>query len=197
MAALKRDFYSRSSLSVARDLLGKRLVRKLKGRLLSGVIIETEAYGGENDSASHAFKGKTPRNSVMFGPAGIAYVYAAYGIHFLLNVVAGEEGAPEAVLLRALAPLEGRDEMTRLRGGKEKALADGPAKLCQALSIDSSFNGWDLTVQRELWLEAHQVVSPDSVFTGPRIGIGYASPKDRAAPWRFQIAKGLKSLQKI
>jgi DNA-3-methyladenine glycosylase len=144
---LRRNFYSRSPITVARDLIGKALVRRLDdGTTLEGVIVETEAYGGKSDPASHAFRGMTPRNSVMFGMAGRAYVYFTYGFHNCLNFVTGNEGIACAVLIRALEPTKGVQKMSMFRNTKVVSnIASGPGKLCQALSIDRRLNGIDVT----------------------------------------------------
>lgn len=183
--ALERKFYNRDTLEVAHDLLGKKLIRWLDGTELSGIIVETEAYCGESDSACHAHRGQTLRNATMFGPPGCAYVYFTYGMHYLLNLVTEEEGKPCAVLVRAILPLTGVAEMQARRKRRGKDLTNGPAKLCQALSIDKSFNGWDLTEGRQLWVEQHQNVPTDRISVTPRIGIDYARKEDREALWRF------------
>lgn len=185
MTILNRKFYHRPTLEVACDLLGKKLVRSMNGRELSGIIVETEAYCGRKDSACHAHRGQTPRNAVMFGPPGHAYVYFTYGMHYLLNLVTEDEGAPCAVLIRAIEPLSGLAEMRTRRKRQGKDLTNGPAKLCQALNIDKAFNGWDLTKGKELWVERDQTIEAGRIITTPRIGIDYASPKDRDALWRF------------
>ena len=184
---LKQSFFARDTLLAARDLLGKKLVRTLNGQQLSGLIVETEAYLSEADSANHAAKGRTPRNSVMFEAGGIAYVYFVYGMHYMLNVVTGVAGKPCAVLLRAIQPLEGVETMRALRGNKTQHLTDGPARLCQALNIDKSFNRWDLTQGSRLWIEDAPPPPAAQIMTGPRIGIGYASPQAKQAPWRFWL----------
>ncbi len=190
MSILERDFYARPTITVARELLGKKLVRQMNGAKLSGVIIETEAYCGSADSACHAHRGKTPRNAVMFGRPGVAYVYFTYGMHYLLNLVTEEEGNPCAVLVRALLPLSGQGEMQARRKRHGKELTNGPAKLCQALAIDKSLNGWDLTRGKHLWVENYQSVQARDILSTPRIGIDYAREKDRKAPWRFLIRPG-------
>ena len=187
MSILERAFYARSTITVARELLGKKLVRQTDGAKLSGVIIETEAYCGSSDSACHAHRGKTPRNTVMFGRPGVAYVYFTYGMHYLLNLVTEEEGNPCAVLVRALLPLSGLEEMQSRRKKHGKELTNGPAKLCQALAIDKSLNGWDLTLGERLWVENDQSVQTRDILSTPRIGIDYAREKDRKAPWRFLL----------
>src|SRR5688572_1806731 len=150
MALLERDFFSRPTLTVARELLGHRLVREIEGQRLSGVIVETEAYIGPNDTASHASKGRTTRTEVMFGPAGYTYVYFIYGMHSMLNLTTEQPDFPAAVLIRAIHPQEGIALMQARRqkpGGvplKTVTLTNGPGKLCQALEIDSRLNRWDV-----------------------------------------------------
>ena len=187
MRILKHRFYAGETLRVGGALLGKKLVRKCSGHILSGLICETEAYLGSMDSASHAFKGKTPRNTVMFGRAGRAYVYFVYGMHYLLNMVTGEEENPCAVLIRAIVPLDGIKYMQRYRGRSGKDLTNGPAKLCQAMAIDKTLNGWDLTVGKKLWVEDRPAIPERYIKKGPRIGIDYAKPADRRAARRFWV----------
>ncbi|HOC59201.1 MAG TPA: DNA-3-methyladenine glycosylase [Smithellaceae bacterium] len=188
MMVLERNFYHRNTLEVARDLLGKKLVRRFHESDLSGMIIETEAYCGQEDSACHAHRGKTQRNAVMFGPPGYSYVYFTYGMHYLLNLVTENEGNPCAVLIRAIIPLTGIAEMEARRKRRGKNLTNGPAKLCQALAIDRSFNGWDLTTGVQLWVENCQIIPADKILATPRIGIDYARREDREALWRFLIS---------
>lgn len=183
-APLTRDFYARNPLVVARALLGKRLVRRYRGQRLSGVISEVEAYFGQRDSASHAFRGPTPRNAAMFGSAGHAYVYFVYGMHHCLNVVTGVEGRASAVLIRALQPVEGTATMRGLRKGRA-GIADGPGKLCQALALDRRHNGIDLTLGEVLWIEPYLELPRAAIGKSPRIGIAYAQPEHRAALWRL------------
>lgn len=185
MTVLDRAFYHRPTLDVARDLLGKKLVRRIGRAELSGVIIETEAYCGTRDSACHAHRGLTPRNTVMFGPPGHAYVYFTYGMHYLLNLVTEDNGNPCAVLIRAIEPLSGLDTMQARRQRPCKELTNGPAKLCQALGIDKSFNGWDVTRKKQLWVEHYQDIPANRIAATPRIGIDYARREDREAHWRF------------
>jgi len=187
MMILDREFYNRPTLDVARDLLGKKLIRRIGGTELSGIIVETEAYCGKEDSACHAHRGQTLRNSVMFGPPGCAYVYFSYGMHYLLNLVTEDEGNPCAVLLRAIEPLLGLTEMKVRRKRHGKELTNGPAKLCQALAIDKFFNGWDLTKGSQLWVENYQRVESQAILSKPRVGIDYACKKDRESLWRFLI----------
>ena len=187
MGRLGRDFYRRSTLTVARELLGQRLVKILDGQRLSGLIVEVEAYIGEDDAACHAACGRTPRNEAMYGSPGHAYVYFIYGMHHCLNVVTEEEGFPAAVLIRALEPLEGLEIMRRYRSGRpDRELTNGPAKLCQALAIDRGFNGVDLCTGEVLFIEEGRMVAQEEVGTSPRIGIK-ADELAMSVPWRFYL----------
>jgi DNA-3-methyladenine glycosylase len=187
---LGRDFYLRAdTLLVARELLGKLLVvPDGDGRRVSGRVVEAEAYLGAEDRASHAHGGRrTARTETMYARGGAAYVYLVYGLHHQFNVVTGPEGSPHAVLVRALAPVEGIERM-RLRRpvGVERALASGPGKLCRALGIDRTFDGEDLTGAR-VWLEDDGFrVRPSEVAAGPRVGVAYAAA-DALRPWRFWL----------
>ena len=181
---LDRSFYERPTLEVASDLIGKVLVRRLAGRNLAGRIIETEAYIGPSDLACHASRGKTPRTSVMFGPAGVSYVYMIYGFYFCLNTVTEAEGYPAAVLIRAVEPLENIPVMRRLRYNPQHDtnIASGPGKLCMALSIDKGLNAVDLA-GKVLWIE-ERGLEVGTIDRGPRIGVDYAGAyKDK--PWRY------------
>jgi DNA-3-methyladenine glycosylase len=183
---LSRSFYSRPTLDVASDLLGKVLVRRLNRRKLAGKIVETEAYVGPHDLACHASKGHTPRTSVMFGPAGYAYVYMIYGFYFCLNVVTEPLGYPAAVLIRAVEPLENLDLMRKLRNNPhhDANIASGPGKLCMAMLIDKQLNGADL-LGTTIWIEDRKI-DPGSILTSPRVGVDYAGEyKDK--PWRFFV----------
>ncbi|NOX62846.1 MAG: DNA-3-methyladenine glycosylase [Chloroflexi bacterium] len=183
---LSREFYARTALEVAPDLLGCLLVRELDGERLVGRIVETEAYYGEEDAASHAFRGPTERNRAMFGPAGHAYIYLIYGMYYCLNVVTGEEGRGEAVLIRALEPLQGIEMMKQRRGrDKVRELTNGPAKLCQALGIDRRLYGHDLTLGRVLWIESGPRPH-EPILTGPRVGVR-GDEHARNAAWRFYL----------
>ena len=177
---LGRDFYARDSLEVARDLIGRIVVRTVDGRRLEGRIVEAEAYARQ-DPASHAFRGPTARNASMFGPAGHAYVYRSHGIHSCLNVTTGDGSA---VLLRALEPIRGVGEMARRRGvGDLRLLCAGPGRLCQALGVSLADDGHDLTRGRRLWLASGDPGS--RVVATPRVGISVAV--DRR--WRFVDAR--------
>ncbi|PKN37840.1 MAG: 3-methyladenine DNA glycosylase [Deltaproteobacteria bacterium HGW-Deltaproteobacteria-2] len=187
MNILDRKFYRYDTLKVARALLGKKLVRQIGDLRLSGMVVETEAYCGREDSACHAHRGKTLRNAMMFGEPGHAYIYFTYGMHYMLNLVTEDEGSPCAVLIRAVVPLAGIEEMEDRRKRKGADLTNGPAKLCQAFSIDKALNGWDLTRGEELWVEDYKIISTKSIITTPRIGIDYSKKTDREALWRFLI----------
>ena len=192
MTRFSYEFFSSDTLTVARALLGAYLVRTVEGQRLSGIIVECEAYIGQDDTACHASRGRTQRNQVMFGPPGHAYVYFTYGMHWMLNVITEMEGSPAAVLLRAIQPLEGIQrmrELRQLRGKvrKEQDLTSGPARLTQALAIDGAFNGTDMVTGETLRLEPGTSFPDSAVQNGPRVGINYADEKDRLAPWRFWI----------
>ena len=182
---LPRSFYERSTLVVARQLLGKYLVREHRDGTTVGRIVETEAYVGPEDKACHASKGHTPRTKVMFGQAGYAYVYLVYGFHHMLNIVTESVDFPAAVLIRAVEPVGGVEIMkTRRRTDSVHNLASGPGKLCQAFAINRAFNGGDLC-GKVLYLEDRgEAVS--KVVTTPRIGVDYAG-KWKNKPWRFLI----------
>lgn len=183
-------------MAVARDLLGRVLVSDAGGERVAGRIVEVEAYRSSGDPASHAFRGRTPRNAVMFGPPGHAYVYFTYGMHHCLNAVTRAEGRPEAVLIRAGEPVEGVATMRRRRGPthRDAALARGPACVCVALGLDRRHSGLDLTTGRTLWIEEGEPLVDEAVATAPRVGVDYAG--DAAAwPLRF-LARGHPSVSK-
>ena len=183
---LPRSFYSRSTLDVASELLGKILVRRIGRRYLAGKIVETEGYVGPHDLACHASKGHTPRTSVMFGPPGRAYVYMIYGFYFCLNVVTEPKDYPAAVLIRAVEPMENVDLMCQLRNNPEHVtnVASGPGKLCMAMSIDKRLNGVDL-LGSTIWIEDRKL-DPGPIRTSPRVGVDYAG-EYRHKPWRFYV----------
>lgn len=191
-APLPCSFYLRPTLAVARDLLGRTLVRMLDGQRLAGRISEVEAYVGESDLASHAAHGITARNRAMYGPGGLAYVYLIYGMYHCLNVVTEDEGYPAAVLIRAIQPLEGVAAMQTQRGRPHlRGLADGPGKLCQALAIDRRLDSHDLTTGVELWLEAGEPLPDSALAATARVNVG-GDAHARAIPWRFvpRVADG-------
>jgi len=186
---LSREFYNRPTLTVARELIGARLIRILDGQKLVGLITETEAYISEKDLACHAKAGRTPRTAIMFGSPGHAYVYFTYGNHWMLNVVTEREGFPAAVLIRAIQPEEGADIISARRGGRDTL---GPGKLTQAMGITKSENGLDLTVTgSSLWIEAGQAVPNSLVTKGPRVGLNNTPEPWLSKPWRF-LVKGWK-----
>lgn len=179
------EFFARATVDVARDLLGATLrVGDQRGTWTAGRIVETEAYGGQDDPASHAGRGRTPRSAIMFGPAGVAYVYFIYGMHHCLNVVTEVEGRAGAVLIRALEPVAGLAEMVRRRNldptrWRPRDLTAGPGKLCQALGLDLTWNGTAVTTSPQRGAAARQIVvetaaSPVAWRAGPRIGISRA-----------------------
>jgi DNA-3-methyladenine glycosylase len=183
---LPRTFYEQPTVEVARQLLGTYLVRVGADGTTAGMILETEAYDGLEDKASHASRGLTPRTRLMFGAAGFAYVYLIYGMHHCLNVVTQAEGYPAAVLIRAVEPCEGVGLMrARRRAGSVRHLTDGPGKICQAFDIDRRLNGLDMCGDT-LFVETRDPGTFEIVAT-TRIGVDYAGVwKDR--PWRFYIA---------
>ncbi len=185
---LSREFFARETLIVAQGLLGQRLVRELDGTRLSGRIVEVEAYIGEDDQACHAHPGLTKRNAPMYGPPGHAYVYLIYGMHHCLNVVTEQEGFPAAVLIRALEPLEGIEEMRIRRGGRpDLPLTSGPARLCQAMGIDRRFDATDLCAPDALlFLERDATIPSDTILTSPRIGVR-GDDGAVSIPWRFYL----------
>jgi DNA-3-methyladenine glycosylase len=182
MPPLPRTFFERDARAVARDLLGA-VLRRDEVWLR---ITEVEAYCWPDDTASHCRFGRTPRNAPMWGPPGHAYVYVCYGLHAMLNVVTNPEGEGAAVLVRACEPVRGLETVRARRGGKDgPVLLTGPGKVGAALGLDTSFSGHPLFSPGELELHAGERV--EDVRVGPRVGIDYASPEHRAAPWRFAV----------
>ena len=194
MSTLPRAFYERPTLDVARDLLGKVLVHRRQSAVTSGVIVEVEAYIGEDDPACHAAPGPTRRNEPLYGPPGISYVYLNYGIHCLVNVVTEGEGSPAAVLIRALEPLEGVATMRRRRARTVKGrrpgegglatidLCRGPGNLTMAMGITLAENRVDLTGNRLFVDDRH--VNVGGISWGPRVGIRVGTEH----PWRAWVA---------
>lgn len=181
---LPRSFFEAETPQVARRLLGKRLVRVVDGRTLSGILVEVEAYRGNGDPASHAYGGKTARNEVMFGEPGHAYVYLSYGLNECLNVTTEPLGTPGAVLIRALEPLEGVESMMKNRRTEELTnLASGPGKLTQALRIDRGLNGEDMVTSDRLYLTEGWRI--DARFLGESGRIGVSRARERQ--WRFFV----------
>ncbi len=189
MAKLERAFYAdKDVLKVAKALLGKVLVTEIDGIRTSGRIVETEAYNGAADRASHAWNNRrTNRTEVMFGPGGVAYVYLCYGIHHLFNVVTNSEDVPHAVLVRGLEPLEGIDHML-FRCGKQKVdytLTAGPGSLSKALGITTGLTGQSL-LGDVIWIEDAPPVPKKDIVAGTRVGVAYAL-EDAYLPYRFSV----------
>jgi DNA-3-methyladenine glycosylase len=186
-ARLPRQFYNRPTLTVARELLGQRLVHVESHQRLAGLITETEAYIGQADLACHARVGRTPRTAVMFGPPGHAYIYFTYGMHWMLNLVTEADGFPAAVLIRALRPTEGLALMRQRRGRPDKILTNGPGKLAQALGVDQALNGHDLCQRAgPLFVERMPAVPETAVRRGPRVGLGNTPEPWLSKPWNFK-----------
>ncbi len=185
-APLPRAFYARPTLEVARELIGKTLLRRTPEGLAGGVIVETEAYVAAIDPAAHAYRGKTKRNQTMFGPPGHAYVYFTYGMHYCVNVVTQAEGEAAAVLIRAIKPRVGIALMRARRGPRiaDRDLARGPGRLCQALALTTADDGADL-LGDALWIGETPGLAADAltIATTPRIGITQAADW----PWRFVV----------
>jgi DNA-3-methyladenine glycosylase len=198
MSKLPFSFYQNTDVnSLAVQLLGKQLFTLIDGRLSGGTIVETEAYNGIEDKASHAYGGRlTSRTSIMYQPGGVSYVYLCYGIHHLFNVVTAPQGVPHAVLVRGLEPVAGLDMMLERRGmaALKPNLTAGPGALAKAMGIDKLLNGKDL-LGDEIWIEDNGAVIPaSSVVASPRVGVDYAG--DHALlPWRYYI-KGNRFVSK-
>ncbi|MFM8742542.1 MAG: DNA-3-methyladenine glycosylase [Cytophagales bacterium] len=185
---LAQSFYQRQNVVlIAKELIGKVLVTSVNDLLTSGVIVETEAYSYQ-ERGCHAYHGITERNKVMFEPGGVAYVYLCYGIHQMINVVTNKENRAEAVLIRALQPLEGLDVMRhRMSVKTENRITSGPGKLTKALGIDRKQNGQSLGGS-EIWIENRNIkVAKGRIMASPRIGIDYAG-EDARLPWRFTLS---------
>jgi DNA-3-methyladenine glycosylase len=183
-----RKFYDRPASIVAKDLLGKHLHRIYDGEELIGRIVETEAYG-VGDAACHAFRGKTPRNAVLFGEPGFSYVYFTYGMYHCFNVSCAEEHVAEAVLVRGIEPIAGIETMKRLRpqAKRERDLTNGPGKICQAFGLDRRDNNIDLESSEQLFITNGDRIPPDQILTSTRIGITVA----KEYQWRFFVKDNL------
>ncbi len=174
---LERKFFVQPTLKVARELLGKVLVRIYQGKRLSGKVVEVEVYLGPKDRASHAYLGRqTKRNLAEFLVGGHLYIYLVYGMYWQLNISTEVEGKPSCVLIRALEPLEGIIGET-----------NGPGKLCRALKLDKSFYGEDLCQSKRIWLEEGEKFKSSQIVKAPRVGIDYAGPYWASIPWRFYL----------
>lgn len=177
MQRLKRPFYARPALTIAKDILGKRIIRRYRGKKIIGNIVEVEVYYSVKDRASHAFGGKlTKRNRAEYLEGGHVYIYLVYGMHWQFNISTGQEGHPECILIRAVEPLQGFKD----REGS------GPGKFCKVFKLNKSFYGEDLTESKRLWLE--ESGEKVNIKRGPRIGIDYAGPYWSKVPWRFWVA---------
>ncbi|RLJ32617.1 DNA-3-methyladenine glycosylase [Chryseobacterium sp. 7] len=190
-------YFSQDVLFLAQDLLGKVLFTEINGEITAGIIVETEAYFGVKDKASHAYGGRrTDRTETLYSQGGISYVYLCYGIHHLFNVVTSLQDDPHAVLVRAVEPLIGKEimELRRNMPVSKAAISVGPGSASKALGIDKSFNKKDLNGD-EIWIEDHGIsYTPDQIISGPRIGVAYAQ-EDALLPWRFFV-KGNKYVSK-
>jgi len=191
---LERSFYERDTVQVAKELVGQILVRRTPEGETGGVIVETEAYLGKIDPAAHSYKGSADRVRVQYGPAGCAYVYLIYGMHWCFNITSGPYGVPEAVLIRALEPVDGLSLMAQRRGtDKPLQLCSGPGKLCRAMAIGRAQYGADLCSREDgLWLEAGKTLDTEAT---PRIGVDYAGEAS-LWPLRF-VAKETRYSSKI
>ena len=190
MAKLPADFYQREDvLLISRELLGKVLCTNFHGKLTSGIIVETEAYAGVTDKASHAYGGRrTKRTETMYAKGGSAYVYLCYGIHHLFNIVTNKENIPNAVLIRAIQPQDGIEIMLQRRNKKkvDQSFTAGPGSLTRALGITVKDSG-TLLMDNLIWLEDQNInYTNQDILSSPRIGVQYAG-KDAQKPWRFQI----------
>lgn len=182
MCVLPRKFYERQTLDIAKDLLGCFLIRKFAGgrreKIVRAMIVETEAYIGEDDLASHASKGRTKRTEIMYGKAGHAYVYMIYGMYYCLNIITEREGFPAAILIRAVV-VDGTDHKK----------TNGPGKVCRELQVDKSLNGWDVCKGQKLWIEtSHSRVTGKNILATTRVGVDYAK-NCKDYPWRFVLKK--------
>jgi DNA-3-methyladenine glycosylase len=190
MKTLPRHFYKRDTVDVARDLLGKVLVRKIDTKIISGIIIETEAYRYKDDPASHSFGGRTERNEAMFGEVGRAYIYFTYGMHYCINAVAKDnESEAGAVLIRSLFPIKDLDFMMKQRKTDVISnLTNGPAKLTQALHITREQYGEDLTKISNLFIVDGKKIKKSKIEARPRVGIKKAIDN----LWNFSVSKEIK-----
>jgi DNA-3-methyladenine glycosylase len=195
---LPLSYYSNQDvLFLAQDLLGKVLFTEIEGEITAGIIVETEAYFGVKDKASHAYGGRrTDRTETLYNQGGVSYVYLCYGIHHLFNIVTSVEDDPHAVLVRAVEPLIGKEimEFRRNMPASKAAISSGPGSAAKALGIDRSLNKKDLA-GNEIWIEDHGIqYASDDIVKGPRIGVAYAQ-EDALLPWRFFV-KGNKYVSK-
>lgn len=187
MKKLPLSFYLRDDVvTLARELLGKVLVTAFNGEVTSGRIVETEAYAGELDKASHASKGRTSRTEVMFGTGGRAYVYLCYGIHQMFNIITAKEGVPHAILVRAVEPIDGEEIMLQRTGKRiwNETITSGPGRVGKAFGFHTSQCGFDLTGDELYIADDEFSVTAEQVISSPRIGVDYAG--DHAA-WHYRF----------
>jgi DNA-3-methyladenine glycosylase len=189
---LKKSFYERDTVAVAQDLIGKILIRRWRDHILSGIIVETEAYGHDSDPASHAYIGPTQRNKAMFGDPGYSYVYFSYGNHYCFNIVAKEKDIEAGgVLLRSVIPVDGRTQMHKLRNTELVAeIANGPGKIGQAFRITLSNNYIDMTKKGSIYVVEGLNIDKKDILATPRIGISKAQEK----LWRFIVKDELNDV---
>ena len=189
MPKLNKEFYERSNvLLISRELLGKVLCTNYNGKLTSGIIVETEAYAGVIDKASHAYNNKkTNRTKIMYDSGGVAYIYLCYGIHHLFNVITNSKNIPHAILIRAIEPINGIETMLKRRNKKNKdyTLTSGPGSLTKALGITINDSGKSL-MSNLIWIENQKNINENNVISSPRVGIQYAKD-DISNPWRYRI----------
>ncbi|MBU0474797.1 MAG: DNA-3-methyladenine glycosylase [Bacteroidetes bacterium] len=190
---LELQFYNKPTVEVAKNLLGKILVKNINGILLAGIIVETEAYLAQNDEASHSYKGLSYRNKTMFKTCGHLYVYQIYGIHFCCNIVTGKENVGEAVLIRAIEPISNIELMNKNRFGEKSilskniiSLTNGPAKLCEALAITNNDDGVYL-LENNIYILDFQNIEPNKIVQTERVGI----TKSKELLLRFYIKDNL------
>lgn len=199
MPRLERKFFSRDTILVAKEMLGKHIVRKFGNKNIVGKIVEVEAYIGPEDRASHAYKGRrTKRNEAEYLVGGHIYIYLVYGMYWQFNISTSGEGIPECVLIRALEPVTdaeisvlGNNSLAVYGTGVSreiKNLANGPGKLCRYLKVDKSFYGVDMCTSRDIWLEDRgEKIIPRDIVSAARVGIDYARPYWSRRKWRFYI----------
>ncbi len=198
---LERDFFARDTLIVAKELLGKVIVREIDGVRLSGKIVETEGYIGSIDKASHAYGGKkTPRVEPLYGEPGISYVFSIYGMYECFNVISKEKGSPEGILIRAVEPIDGLEKIAQNRFRKSydtltakeiKNLTNGPSKLCIALDINKKVHNFmDLVISKELYIEDGDIINSSDIVETTRVGIDYAE-EAVDFPWRFYVKNNI------
>ena len=189
MPKLNKEFYERSNvLLISRELLGKVLCTNYNGKLTSGIIVETEAYAGVIDKASHAYNNKkTNRTKIMYDSGGVAYIYLCYGIHHLFNVITNSKNIPHAILIRAIEPINGIETMLTRRNKKNKdyTLTSGPGSLTKALGITINDSGKSL-MSNLIWIENQKNINENNVISSPRVGIQYAKD-DISNPWRYRM----------